>query len=989
MLFFDFACFSLQQRYSFDTVHTAEDKEKKMITERDSIGSEPTQNGPLQPSEHSDEATDRPVVELGTNSTNGASHARDTAGGSETKSSSSLSPATGMAPETKDGHVLQRASSAPSSLENVASTLLSQEVQEELKTTSLHPVAEGKSMSHVPYNNNQIENTPRTIQASPVKVGGHVSNEAFEEFINSPRGQNAIVERSPGCRYVRFMEKLGSGASKDVYRAYDTTEGIEVAWNVVQLSGVPKAERNRIVNEVRLLERLHHPNIIIFHGSWVNRERQEVNFVTEILSSGTLTSFNEKVQVIRWKIAKRWAFQILKGLEYLHGQEPPVIHRDLKCENIFINGTSGDLRIGDLGLSTVHRNGKVLSVLGTPEFMAPDLYEESAYDEKVDIYAFGMCLLEILTKEIPYRECSNPAQIYKKVMNGVKPESLSRLRSKMARDFVVLCLGEKDPVTGKYVRPSVTELLTNQFLAKSANDDDEVIVDPPLHRRTIFEDPISHVTGSGNDFTVEEQVPLPASRRKDETTAEDDSDKFEEMPDSETNMRKVKVFMGRNEEFKEENHVVAQQPPPIQPIQSDTPQQPVADNGHATSQATLSGQQMGGSVPIDDLSNASQQGQQFLVAATVIEDQAAAMPHYQDDILKLIITLPVHGQTQNVQFSFHLVEDDPVEVAREMVAELGIPQEAVLEIGGIISALARQARMKQGQYRRQQIQAQGVQGIASQTGPGALAQEPQAAQQVHQPQNSAQGSQPLQVGANAAVQGQVSAVGSASTQLSIPRLPSQPIAHANVQPVPQPPATVGDQVQVLQQHSNPPSSNVSPANQQVPRKTGVPPDFLSPMSDLASQELATYAHVVENQTGRAVDAALDETDDEGKESVKEELRLLDEEFQKNVVRARKVFDSRMDNLQRSKQEKEEQHKKTLQKHEKEKIEFEKRLQQEKKEQSERLEKMQREWEIQRQILERDDDHLQQNANQGSGIRSLSSSPPSQECISSESQQREG
>ena len=161
------------------------------------------------------------------------------------------------------------------------------------------------------------------------------------------------------------------------------------------------------------------------------------------------------------------------------------------------------------------------------------------------------------------------------------------------------------------------------------------------------------------------------------------------------------------------------------------------------------------------------------------------------------------------------------------------------------------------------------------------------------------------------------------------------------------------------------------------------------MSDLASQELATYAHVVENQTGRAVDAALDETDDEGKESVKEELRLLDEEFQKNVVRARKVFDSRMDNLQRSKQEKEEQHKKTLQKHEKEKIEFEKRLQQEKKEQSERLEKMQREWEIQRQILERDDDHLQQNANQGSGIRSLSSSPPSQECISSESQQREG
>jgi WNK lysine deficient protein kinase len=182
---------------------------------------------------------------------------------------------------------------------------------------------------------------------------------------------------------VRFAEKLGSGASKDVYRAYDTQEGIEVAWNVVNLSGVPKSERNRIVNEVRLLERLHHHNIISFHGSWVNRERQEVNFVTEILSSGTLKSFINKVQVIRWKIAKRWAAQILQGLNYLHSQDPPVIHRDLKCENIFINGTSGDLRIGDLGLSTVHRNGRVLSVLGTPEFMVSRIFLRAV--ESLDI----------------------------------------------------------------------------------------------------------------------------------------------------------------------------------------------------------------------------------------------------------------------------------------------------------------------------------------------------------------------------------------------------------------------------------------------------------------------------------------------------------------------------------------------------------------------------------------------------------------------------
>lgn len=51
---------------------------------------------------------------------------------------------------------------------------------------------------------------------------------------------------------------------------------------------------------------------------------------------------------------------------------------------------------------------------GTPEFMAPEMYEEK-YDEAVDVYAFGMCMLEMATSEYPYSECQNAAQIYRKV----------------------------------------------------------------------------------------------------------------------------------------------------------------------------------------------------------------------------------------------------------------------------------------------------------------------------------------------------------------------------------------------------------------------------------------------------------------------------------------------------------------------------------------------------------------------------------------------
>lgn len=113
-----------------------------------------------------------------------------------------------------------------------------------------------------------------------------------------------------------------------------------------------------------------------------------------------------------------------------------------------MNGNQGEVKIGDLGLAIVMQQPTARSVIGnvllsenvmflfnhtgplgstkicfclyfsilkgTPEFMAPELYEEE-YNELVDIYSFGMCILEMITLEYPYIECKNPAQIYKKV----------------------------------------------------------------------------------------------------------------------------------------------------------------------------------------------------------------------------------------------------------------------------------------------------------------------------------------------------------------------------------------------------------------------------------------------------------------------------------------------------------------------------------------------------------------------------------------------
>ncbi|KAI4331630.1 hypothetical protein MLD38_029802 [Melastoma candidum] len=279
------------------------------------------------------------------------------------------------------------------------------------------------------------------------------------------RHELEYLETDPSGRYGRYREVLGKGASKTVYRAFDEFLGIEVAWSQVKLHDVFRSpdELNRLYSEVHLLKNLEHESIVKFYTSWVDPVRRTFNFITELFTSGTLREYRNKHRHVNIRAVKNWARQILKGLGYLHGHDPPVIHRDIKCDNILVNGHLGEVKIGDLGLAAILRGSKhAHSVIGTPEFMAPELYEEE-YNELVDVYSFGMCVLEMLTSEYPYSECSNPAQIYKKVTSGKLPNAFYRIQNTEARDFVGKCLKPASE------RLSALELLSDPFLS---SDDD-------------------------------------------------------------------------------------------------------------------------------------------------------------------------------------------------------------------------------------------------------------------------------------------------------------------------------------------------------------------------------------------------------------------------------------------------------------------------------------------------------------------------------------
>ena len=265
------------------------------------------------------------------------------------------------------------------------------------------------------------------------------------------------VVTSPCGRYVR-KQFIGKGAFKTVYKGFDEEESLEVAWYETE---------NGNMKEAMLMDSLRHPNIISVFAVWP--VPTGTVFISELLSSGSIRTYIKSLRdgKVSGNALTNWGNQILLGLQYLH--ENDVIHRDLKCDNIFVNGHKGEVKIGDFGLSCASSGGKLRSVIGTPEFMAPEIYDEN-YTNKVDVYAFGMCLLEMVTGALPYAECENCGQVFKKVTEGRLPNSLVSMEESPVKDVISLCI---NPVLD---RPSCDDLLAHPYFANRETGDNKLVI---------------------------------------------------------------------------------------------------------------------------------------------------------------------------------------------------------------------------------------------------------------------------------------------------------------------------------------------------------------------------------------------------------------------------------------------------------------------------------------------------------------------------------
>ncbi|CAD6267476.1 unnamed protein product [Miscanthus lutarioriparius] len=246
-------------------------------------------------------------------------------------------------------------------------------------------------------------------------------------------------------------EQIGQGSCGTVYHAL--WYGSDVAVKVFSKQEYSEEVILTFRQEVSLMKKLRHPNILLFMGAVTSPQR--LCIVTEFLPRGSLFRLLQK-SATKLDVRRRvhMALDIARGMNYLHHSSPPIIHRDLKSSNLLVD-KNWTVKVADFGLSRLKRETFLTTKTGkgTPQWMAPEVLRNEPSDEKSDVYSYGVILWELVTQKIPW-ENLNSMQVIGAV--GFMNQRLD-IPSEVDPQWksIILSCWESDPQQ----RPSFQELL--------------------------------------------------------------------------------------------------------------------------------------------------------------------------------------------------------------------------------------------------------------------------------------------------------------------------------------------------------------------------------------------------------------------------------------------------------------------------------------------------------------------------------------------------
>ncbi|KAL8154439.1 hypothetical protein V2J09_012199 [Rumex salicifolius] len=261
--------------------------------------------------------------------------------------------------------------------------------------------------------------------------------------------------------------KIGEGAHGKVYegRYRDRI----VAIKVLHRGNTPEERdslESRFIREVNMMCRVKHDNLVKFIGACKD---PLMVIVTELLPGMSLRKylFSLRPNTLDIQVAMKFSLDIAQALECLHANG--IIHRDLKPDNLLLTANHKSVKLADFGLAREETVTEMMTAeTGTYRWMAPELYstvtlrqgEKKHYNNKVDVYSFGIVLWELLTNRMPFEGMSNLQAAYAAAFKQERPIISDDIPPELA--FIIQSCWVEDP----NLRPSFNQIIRmlNEFL---------------------------------------------------------------------------------------------------------------------------------------------------------------------------------------------------------------------------------------------------------------------------------------------------------------------------------------------------------------------------------------------------------------------------------------------------------------------------------------------------------------------------------------------
>jgi hypothetical protein len=232
-----------------------------------------------------------------------------------------------------------------------------------------------------------------------------------------------LAERIINMADYSKVKRLGNGAFGYVVLAENKTTKQKVALKFLKEAIVAPEEQRAFFREVESMAHANHPAVLKFVGFNMAGSQDEPGPViaTEYLPNGNVEDIISRRRTVSPAQKMIILYGICEALAYLHGKR--IVHRDLKPANVMLNADLEPV-VGDFGLAKTMTQDRMRQtfMMGSPVYMAPELYRDDEFSDKVDVYAFGIMTFEILTDTLAFNDIQNPGTLRKKVLSGGRPE---------------------------------------------------------------------------------------------------------------------------------------------------------------------------------------------------------------------------------------------------------------------------------------------------------------------------------------------------------------------------------------------------------------------------------------------------------------------------------------------------------------------------------------------------------------------------------------